>query len=107
MTKTTTIPHVLEQLSVELCSQGVKFDTAVAYGVYVMLDVRYEPASAKYDEPHVVVERVRIDLDDDQKLFTDSGMLVIERATNIFHLLSKSQVAAIEENLLAQMGGNN
>lgn len=106
MTKTTTIPHVLEQLSVELCSQGVKFDTATAYGVKVNLSVRYEPVSEKHDTAHVVLEKVYLPAS--VMLFAeDIYYLDIHPGVNIFHLLSRGEVEAIEENLLIQMAGDN
>lgn len=104
MTKTTTVPHLLEQLSVELHANGVKFDTATAYGVKVNLVVRFEPVSEQHDEPHFVVEKVRLALD--YVLFSDGTMwLDMQAGTDVADLIPKSQVAAIEENLLAQMGG--
>lgn len=106
MTKTTTVPHLLEQLSVELHANGVKFDTATAYGVKVALQVRVELVSEKHDQAHVVLEKVYLPAS--VTLFADDAYyLDINPGINIFHLLSRGQVAAIEENLLAQMAGNN
>lgn len=106
MTKTTTVPHLLEQLSVELHANGVKFDTCTAYGVKVNLLVRFEPVSRKNDEPYVVVEECR--LVGDILLFgNENHYLEFGGLEDVLHLVTKSQVMAIEENLLAQMAGNN
>lgn len=102
MTKTTTVPHLLEQLSVELHANGVKFDTCRVYGVKVNLTVSFE----QEDEPHFVVERVSLAAD--CVLFSDGSLwLDMQAGTDVADLIPKSQVAAIEENLLAQMAGDN
>ena len=102
MTKTTTVPHLLEQLSVELHANGVKFDTCTAYGTKVNLVVRFEPVSEKHDEPHVVLEKCL--LVRDTYLFGEiANSLEFIVNEDVLPLIPKSQVAAIEENLLAQM----
>lgn len=102
--KTTTIPQVLEQLSIDLCIQGVKFDTVTAHGIRVNMQVRFEPAGEKYDEPCVFIEKV-IPIST-VALFGDNKVLDLWQGTDVLPFLPRSQVEAVEENLLAQMGGN-
>lgn len=104
--KTQTIPYVLPELRVELCSQGVKFDTCTAFGVNVNLRVRQEPVSEKHDTPHVVVEAVM--LAGDRAMFAEGDFVLdVRTGTNVFHLIPRSEIEAIEENLLTQLAGNN
>ena len=103
--KTGKVPYLLEQLSVDLCSQGVKIDTALSYGVKVLLGVRYEPVSEKHDQAHVVVERVMVA--ENRSLCGEQMAVEIDAGTNVFHLIPRSQIEAIEENLLAIMAGEN
>lgn len=103
MTKTTTVPHLLEQLSVELHANGVKLDTCTAYGVHVRVKVRFEPVSERHDEPHVVIENI-VPIAN-TALFGTNNCLDLWSGSDVLMYLSKSQVAAIEENLLAQMAG--
>lgn len=104
MTKTTTVPHLLEQLSVELSANGERIDTAYAYGVPVMLHVSFQEVGERNDEAHFVIEKI-VTTSKTASLFADGFTLDIMGLTNITSLIPKSQVAAIEENLLAQMAG--
>lgn len=101
--KSAIIPRTLEELKIDLCTQGVKYDTLVAYGVTVSVYATFHPAGGKYEEAAVKVEKIQTA--GITFLFGEGCCLELQVQSDVMHLMPKGDVEAIEEGLLVQMGG--
>lgn len=109
------VDHKLDELHVELSAHGVKFDKATAYNVPVKLHITYSPGApargmhgAMEDAEEAIPAEISIDsivLVRCESLLSDGMAVELNVGDDVKRLLDRHEIEAIEENLLARVGG--